>query len=513
MTTNIRIQVKDGGLIRQVKNAQIANRKSLVNQESDQKFLADVKARKAAQVNEQAVVTREGAVPEYGIKEQTSAQRGGDIIAGLNGSIQRRIEIGASNFNTLTFTVAEPADPSTLNQDQKTSITKNIFHLFGSVPELPPSSYTDTITPDLEGVTYPGRARAYGSTTTNGNVFWYEVSVLGAPGFSPVPQPIPYTRTVVNTQYSYSTVRNYRSQYYILPIQKDRAIFVYHGKSEVLVEVLRDSTTTQNVMSIAETYPNALTFQEDETGTVASSVDSVNVERLNSYLCFVYSKDKLRELEVPQLLKDKLDLLLPNLSLTLESTQRGSTSTRTTRAYLKNPPSAFSGYYTDILAEQQTPNFFNRNVFNYSASQGPYGSVPELNQILAKQFGMGSLKTNYHGSFGKFYSTPAVYSYLKGDMNLISPLTKEYSYMREEFFNNAPKRYIDVNLDDELTNYKLHHLTRQTPVNIEQAMPAQVFKKVRLGYRGIYNGWDWGDPNYCRQQLLALGFTNADLTP
>ena len=24
---------------------------------------------------------------------------------------------------------------------------------------------------------------------------------------------------------------------------------------------------------------------------------------------------------------------------------------------------------------------------------------------------------------------------------------------------------------------------------------------------------DWGDPNYCRQQALALGFTNADLTP
>ena len=25
--------------------------------------------------------------------------------------------------------------------------------------------------------------------------------------------------------------------------------------------------------------------------------------------------------------------------------------------------------------------------------------------------------------------------------------------------------------------------------------------------------WDWGRPGYCRQQLYALGFTAADLTP
>lgn len=28
-----------------------------------------------------------------------------------------------------------------------------------------------------------------------------------------------------------------------------------------------------------------------------------------------------------------------------------------------------------------------------------------------------------------------------------------------------------------------------------------------------YNVWDWGKPAYCRQQLLALGFSPADLTP
>ena len=29
----------------------------------------------------------------------------------------------------------------------------------------------------------------------------------------------------------------------------------------------------------------------------------------------------------------------------------------------------------------------------------------------------------------------------------------------------------------------------------------------------VFGAWDWGKPSYCRSQLLALGFTEADLTP
>jgi hypothetical protein len=29
----------------------------------------------------------------------------------------------------------------------------------------------------------------------------------------------------------------------------------------------------------------------------------------------------------------------------------------------------------------------------------------------------------------------------------------------------------------------------------------------------VFYAWDWGKPAYCRQQLFALGFTAADLTP
>ena len=31
--------------------------------------------------------------------------------------------------------------------------------------------------------------------------------------------------------------------------------------------------------------------------------------------------------------------------------------------------------------------------------------------------------------------------------------------------------------------------------------------------QNVFGAWDWGKPSYCRSQLLALGFTEADLTP
>ncbi len=33
------------------------------------------------------------------------------------------------------------------------------------------------------------------------------------------------------------------------------------------------------------------------------------------------------------------------------------------------------------------------------------------------------------------------------------------------------------------------------------------------GSVSLYSTWDWGKPAYCGQQLLALGFIPADLTP
>ena len=52
--------------------------------------------------------------------------------------------------------------------------------------------------------------------------------------------------------------------------------------------------------------------------------------------------------------------------------------------------------------------------------------------------------------------------------------------------------------------------------------PTPIYKRNREGdvivpsprtVGQLLAAWDWGNPAYCRSQLLALGFTTADLTP
>ena len=71
MSTQITINVSGNRLLQQSREAQAANRQQLTQKEVDDKFLADVRQIEAA------ALQREGAVPEYRIQEQTSAQRGG----------------------------------------------------------------------------------------------------------------------------------------------------------------------------------------------------------------------------------------------------------------------------------------------------------------------------------------------------------------------------------------------------------------------------------------------------
>lgn len=48
---------------------------------------------------------------------------------------------------------------------------------------------------------------------------------------------------------------------------------------------------------------------------------------------------------------------------------------------------------------------------------------------------------------------------------------------------------------------------------IAQKPPAPQYAAQAATWLAPYFYWDWGNPDYCREQLLALGFTTSDLTP
>ena len=49
--------------------------------------------------------------------------------------------------------------------------------------------------------------------------------------------------------------------------------------------------------------------------------------------------------------------------------------------------------------------------------------------------------------------------------------------------------------------------------NFEERPPETFLSNTFALNQNVFGAWDWGKPGYCRSQLLALGFTEADLTP
>lgn len=328
MTTNIRIQVKDGGLIRQVKNAQIANRKSLVNQESDQKFLADVKARKAAQVNEQAVVTRDGAVPEYGISPQTSAQRGGlgfgwvyetyeDIIeqsyVAANDAVNKyRIAVGSGNGASWQYAEVQLAAPAN---------ARDVILATAQEPYF------------------------YGSTTLD-----YPVSSYGAPSGQIFQECQGVAAPIITFKRQYVNNDRYLSDRplvgsFILPVSPDQCVLV--GSMVLRWSVLKEYTGPNETIELPENWliiggrifgpPGPKTFYDSlgnpipvEDGRcgwlIPTYTDDLFPPRripsefvthgiARTDFAFLISSTKVVKLEVGDLLKDRLESVFPTPKL------------------------------------------------------------------------------------------------------------------------------------------------------------------------------------------------------
>ena len=92
-------------------------------------------------------------------------------------------------------------------------------------------------------------------------------------------------------------------------------------------------------------------------------------------------------------------------------------------------------------------------------------------------------------------------------------------------YNNSGRVYLDP--DRLLTSLRVVRANAQPELGSEQLSQDRAWSQVaRLtladsrspvhsgidNYRLLWH-YDWGNPSYCRQQLLALGFTAADLTP
>jgi hypothetical protein len=100
----------------------------------------------------------------------------------------------------------------------------------------------------------------------------------------------------------------------------------------------------------------------------------------------------------------------------------------------------------------------------------------------------------------------------------------DVSYIVDNFYGGSYGSLPKFGLQSKLEflpeydpKYVGHYRTRQRPIynrNLVGPELTGLLNKTKVRTVGLNAlAWDWSKPAYCRQQLLALGFTSADLTP
>lgn len=159
-------------------------------------------------------------------------------------------------------------------------------------------------------------------------------------------------------------------------------------------------------------------------------------------------------------------------------------------------------------------NYFMESVRRYGFSYNVVHGVPD-----------GVLSTSYD------LNTPGWYLLLNGTLESVSTFQNMSSTIayKESLLAAAPRPTYELAFVSspagrfDLDRYPAQPDTTETydpllwrasgikPISFDaNAAPPSGFDAEDCVYTA---SWDWGNPSYCRQQLLALGFTAADLTP
>lgn len=506
MSTYITVTSGTGALVNRVKQVQQANRKAQLQRESD----AALQAQVTEDATAQAAQTERpiGGSPDTSIERRPAAQRElGSVMAVeytsqlISGTPSATFRLRVGPPGLLEEAQADVLEPST-----------------AAASSLPPSTDTDSGSGEaLLGFLTTG-ANGYSTQYPCGYTFQ-----IGT-GTPPLTSWTEFTVARVVTQ-------NFNDSHaYLLPIGDKSGIFVYvYSKLRLLTVYERYSRTdrvsvNERITSSGCGLQPGTYYDRESTFQVTDTLDNIEERQRYEVLAFYVNETSVRQLTVPAELDAAMRALHPPMGV--NSTTQQLTSSVYTRYE-----------YADVAGVTNEPQNYNGPVtYGYSTipafsdvvhrQQSLHGDYPSGHDTLARQFGLGALNTDSHG--GDYYS-PAVFRFIAAAMDLSSAATQTYAYMRGTFFGRAPSKYLapcvvdgSCPLDeyDEPTTV-VFDTTTTAPVDINTPVATGSFRrgskyKVELNGSAQYAvtyGWDWDNPNYCRQQLTQLGFTGADLKP
>lgn len=299
---------------------------------------------------------------------------------------------------------------------------------------------------------------------------------------------------------------------FVLSISKDRFIYA---------RVIRESYA-YDIQGVEILWPDSSVAQPDPTvvdGPAASG-------NYNAVLCFYVDRTTVRQIDAPAGLQSRIEAAYPGFSFA------ASSGSGTVPANLIVVPIDTPFGPRAATASTNPSGTLTRSVLGMS-SDLPSETYPPRDRI-SKWTAYGFLST------AEAQGTPGVYSFLTNyaDEYNGNPAPFDENAIREAHLGGLPLPRIlvfpgaNATTDEttgELTSFEvlndyirasfypeggvtLEELLRNRPGQLQIAPEAL---PLISGEEGAFQlrSWDWGAPGYCQAQLLALGFTGADLAP
>lgn len=297
------------------------------------------------------------------------------------------------------------------------------------------------------------------------------------------------------------------------------------GKNMIVVAVTKYIVSGVRRLVVIKTttppYPQPSVVTEETNTTIIP--DDVKTSEYKAWLVSPY---KVKEIAVPNDFKTFLDLHIPDLVTNAVATQS------------QNKDINGNGY------DAFDYPIWDENTYDNSAL---YGTVPEVSKAFARSFGIGTFLTTVgpgetnptptlpsftsHLGGGNYYG-PAMYRYLKGDLDFPTNAITTYNVMRPIIGASFPGKLLTLDfvllrdyVEDAPTfvGTATDNRTSDSPESIYTRMDRNKFLQKRsdvpiranddtYDFTQFTYCWDWGTPGYCVQQLVSLGFAPADIT-
>ena len=489
MSTQINVTVGSGGLSDKAKQLQSAARQAQLEKERQQRVEAEGTEQRNAKLE------AEGKAPDgsplYGarfnqpqIDRRPAAFRRGEVIVShLGGAIIQR-----DSSENISLVITRP-DGQTYNFTLATTFAYPSTDSSASGISAVAVDSTTTYNPP-EAATMP-------------NLEYYTSVSTGRVASPPPINPIEITTTETKNE----TFNYLDAVSVIFPINKKVFIYATAGKG------VRARATAERINTAIHTYPPDTVdggFFHNYEFPYSQAV-SFNTDTYEWAKCFVADESSLREIDCPIAVQSALD------------------------NYITTKSPGVNWIYADItrvvsrINGVQTTETISK-LGGLEAMVGTW-STPTTSAPYWYSYGhmqlASFLATN--SPTGRNISTPGTYAalladpddarfYPSNDSNM-----NNVEYIVNNFYggnaNGLPAfglQSVFVPYSPSVPNspYYRHDSTKTKPVNNANIDPNLLKQNRKTITKDVVNvAWDWGKASYCRQQALALGFSEADLTP